>query len=76
MVKSEEKLVTFEEQLEKLETLSKSISDENMSLDRSMEIFEEGITLATKLEKELEHYEKKVKILIEKDGETHLEEFK
>lgn len=68
--------MTFEEQLEKLEILSKSISDENISLDKSMEIFEEGITIALKLEKELENYEKKVKILIEKDGKTHLEDFK
>lgn len=64
--------MTFEEKIERLELLSQNISDKEISLDRSMEIFEEGITLASQLEKELASYENRVKILVD----SHLEDFK
>ena len=68
--------MNFEEKLKELEIISQKMSTGDSSLDESMKSFEEGMKLAKELEKELENYEQKVKILMESTtGETHLEDF-
>lgn len=66
----------FEAQLVKLESISEKMREDSLSLDKSIESFEEGITIANALEKELNKHEKRVEILLEKDGSDYLEEFK
>lgn len=66
----------FEEKLEKLENISRKMREDNITLEDSVKSFEEGMVIAKELEKELEGYEKRVEILLTKDGEDHLEEFK
>lgn len=66
----------FEEKLKKLESISEKMREDNISLDDSIKSFEEGIKIATELEKELESFEKRIQILISDDNGDHLEDFK
>lgn len=66
----------FEEKLNRLEKISQKMREEEISLEDSVKSFEEGMEIAKDLEKELESYEKRVQILLSKDGEDHLEDFK
>lgn len=61
---------SFEERLNRLETLSEKIRSEECSLEEATTYFEEGVKLAKGLEKELSQVEKRVEILVnEPDGE-------
>jgi len=59
--------VSFEENLEKLESIVKSLEDGNTTLNDSLKAFEKGIKLSKICQKELDGAEKKVTLLI-KDG--------
>ncbi len=75
---------SFEERLNRLEELSEKLKTGNVPLAESVTVFEEGITLARSLEKELAEIERKVEILVNtpdleaevplKRGETRPEE--
>ena len=54
----------FEERLSRLETLSDSIHDQDISLEEALSVFEEGIKLAKGLEKDLEKIEGKIQLLM------------
>lgn len=64
---------TFEEMMNKLEEISQDLENGELTLDESMEKFEEGMKLSKKCSEVLENAEKKIKILI-KDGEDLKEE--
>jgi exodeoxyribonuclease VII small subunit len=55
---------TFEERLERLETLGEQIRKPDVPLDEALKSFEEGIKLARALEKDLEKIESRVEILM------------
>lgn len=55
---------SFEERLQRLETLSEKIRSEDCSLEEATSYFEEGVKLAKGLEKELSQVEKRVEILV------------
>jgi len=61
---------SFEERLTRLEELNERIDEGNLPLEEAVGLFEEGITLARGLEKELSKVERKIEILVEntKDG--------
>ena len=59
---------SFEEQMEKLE-------QGNLNLDDSVAKFEEGMQISKECNKMLEEAEKKITILVNKDGEVSEEEF-
>jgi len=54
----------FEEQLSRLEELTGRIQKGNIPLDEAVSLFEEGIKLSKKLEKELTRIEQKIEILV------------
>ena len=54
----------FEQDLKRLEELSASIKQSDISLEDALKDFEEGIKLAKGLEKTLDKIEAKVQILI------------
>ena len=56
---------SFEERLKRLEELNDKIDEGNLPLDEAVALFEEGITLARGLEKELSKVERKIEILVE-----------
>ena len=55
---------SFEERLERLETLGEQIRKTGIPLDEALKAFEEGIRLARGLESDLEKIEKRVEILM------------
>ena len=55
---------TFEEKLEKLEKLTADIKRSDISLEEALKDFEEGIKLASGMEKELDKIEGKIRILM------------
>ncbi|MFP4364076.1 MAG: exodeoxyribonuclease VII small subunit [Spirochaetia bacterium] len=54
---------SFEDRLERLETLSNDIRNGEVPLEKAVSMFEEGITLAKGLEKDLSKIERKIEIL-------------
>ena len=55
---------SFEERLKRLEEISQSIRDGDIPLEKAAELFEEGTTLATGLDKDLQRIERKVEQLV------------
>lgn len=55
---------TFEEKLNRLETITNDIKRSDISLEDALKAFEEGIKLASGMEKELDQIEGKIQILM------------
>lgn len=55
---------TIEERLEKLESLSDAIKDNDLGIEEAMAIFDEGIKLVKGIEKDLDAMEGKIQILM------------
>lgn len=55
---------SFEERLQRLETLSEKLKEGKIPLEEAVSVFEEGMKLARELEKELGRIERKVEILV------------
>ena len=65
----------FEESMEKLEKIVTELENGNLNLDESVKRFEEGMKIAKQCNTILENAEKKITILLEKDGELKEESF-
>ncbi len=65
----------FEESMKKLEWIVTELENGNLNLDESVKKFEEGMKIAKQCNTILEDAEKKITILLEKDGELKEEEF-
>jgi len=60
---------SFEERLRRLEEISQQIRDGEIPLEKAAGLFEEGVTLARGLEKELDRIDRKVQQLINEPSE-------
>ncbi len=58
----------FEDNMEKLENIVTELEKGDLNLDDSITKFEEGIKISKECNKILEDAEKKITILLEKDG--------
>jgi len=67
--------MNFEESMKKLEQITKELESEELDLNSSMAKFEEGMKLSKKCNEILESAEKKITILLSKDGELKEEKF-
>ena len=65
----------FEESMKKLEGIVTELEKGNLNLDESVKKFEEGMKIAKQCNTILEDAEKKITILLEKDGELKEENF-
>ena len=65
----------FEESMKKLESIVTELENGNLNLDESVKKFEEGMKIAKQCNTILEEAEKKITILLEKDGELKEENF-
>lgn len=65
----------FEESMKKLESIVNELENGKLNLDESVEKFEEGMKIAKQCNTILEDSEKKITILLEKDGELKEENF-
>ena len=66
---------SFEEQIEELEKIVTDLEKGDLSLEDSVEKFEQGIKISKECNKTLEEAEKKITILINKEGEIKEENF-
>lgn len=67
--------LNFEDNMENLEKIVSELEKGNLNLDDSISKFEEGIKISKECNKMLEDAEKKITILLEKDGEVVEEKF-
>lgn len=65
----------FEESMKSLENIVTELENGNLNLDESVKKFEEGMKIAKQCNTILEDAEKKITILLEKDGELKEENF-
>lgn len=72
MAKKEE---NFEELMIKLEEITNKLEKEQLSLDESVKLFEEGMKISKECNSKLEDAEKRITILINQSGEIKEENF-
>ena len=65
----------FEKSMQDLENIVTELEKGDLNLDESISKFEEGIKISKQCNKILEDAEKKITILLEKDGEVKEENF-
>ena len=65
----------FEEQIEELENIIKELEAGKLNLDESVEKFETGMKISKECSKMLEDAERKITILLNKDGNIEEEDF-
>ena len=68
--------VSFEDALERLEEIVDLLESGENPLEKSLELFEEGVGLVKLCNKKLENVENSVKILINNNGEMEEKDFK
>lgn len=56
---------TYEQDYKKLEEIVKKLESGDISLDESVKLYEEGVTLYKSLEKTLKEYEGKINVMSE-----------
>lgn len=66
---------SFEELIEELEKIASELESDELNLDESMEKFEEGMKISKLCNEKLESAEKKINILLEKNGEIEEKPF-
>ncbi len=67
---------TFEGSLDELEKVVKELEAGDLSLERSLELFERGMGLSDTCRKQLEGAETRVEMLIRKEGKLAAEPFR
>ncbi len=66
---------SFEDNMETLEKIVTELEKGDLNLDESITKFEDGIKISKECNKILDEAEKKITILLEKDGEIKEEDF-
>ena len=66
---------SFEDNMESLEKIVSELEKGDLNLDDSIAKFEDGIRISKECNKILEEAEKKITILLEKDGDVKEENF-
>ena len=67
--------LTFEKGLERLEKIVQELEQGELPLERSLELFEEGMKLSGNCRKQLEEAENKVELLVKRAGKIVTEPF-
>ena len=70
-----EEELTFEEIMKKLEEITMELENGDLDLEKSVSKFEEGMNLSKKCNEILENAEKRISVLIEKDGKLEEKNF-
>jgi exodeoxyribonuclease VII small subunit len=70
-----EKKNNFEDSMKTLENIVNELEKGDLNLDESVAKFEEGMKISKECNKMLEDAEKKITILLEKDGKLEEEDF-
>jgi exodeoxyribonuclease VII small subunit len=72
----EKPIQTFESCLEELEKVVRELEGGDLPLERSIELFEKGVTLSEACRKQLADAETRVETLMRKDGKMQAEPFR
>ena len=76
MTEKKEHKLTFEAGLERLDQIVKELEQGDLALEKSLELFEEGMKLSGLCRNQLEEAENKVELLVKKsDGKMAAEPF-
>ena len=67
---------SFEQGLERLEAIVEELEKGDLALEKSLDLFEEGMKLSAACRKKLEEAENRVEILLKKDGKIVAEAFR
>jgi exodeoxyribonuclease VII small subunit len=67
---------TFEKSLDELEKVVRELEGGDLTLDRSLELFERGMVLSDTCRKQLEEAETRVEVLIRNSGRMTTEPFR
>ena len=63
----------FEDQMKRLEEIVNLLENDNVDLDKSIELYEEGLKISKNLSKQLESFEKKLETIdLEKEKDNEL----
>ncbi len=62
--------LSFEQKLDKLEEISKSLQDPNTDLQKAVSLYEDGMKLANEVDEELSKIERRIEIVTSKPGES------
>lgn len=68
------KKLKYEEKVNRLEKVVKSLQEERLDLEESVKLYEEGLQLYQSCKEELDGMEMKLKIILDGKEETFLEE--
>ncbi len=68
-------IADFEQSLQTLEQLVESMESGELSLEKSLEAFEQGIKLTKECQLALKQAEQRVQVLLNQDGEETLQPF-
>ncbi|WP_031408371.1 exodeoxyribonuclease VII small subunit [Geobacillus vulcani] len=66
---SEEKEMTFEEAMKRLEKIVEKLEEGNVPLEEAIAFFQEGIKLSKLCHDKLQHVEKQLEYMLREDGE-------
>lgn len=58
----------FEELMSKLEEITNKLEKENLNLDESVKLFEEGMQISKECSEKLENAEKRITVLVDTDN--------
>lgn len=64
----DEKELNFEELMKKLEEITNKLEKESLSLDESVELFEQGMKISKECNSKLENAEKRITILLDTEN--------
>lgn len=67
--------INFEESMKKLEEIATELENGNLSLDESVTKFEEGMKLSKECNEIIEKAEKKITVLLQKEGKIEEDNF-
>lgn len=76
MAEESPKIASFEAGLDELEVVVKQLESGELSLERSLELFEKGMTLSETCRKQLLDAETRVEMLVRKEGKLQAEPFR
>lgn len=62
--------LTFEQKLDKLEDISRTLQDPSTDLLKAVALYEEGMKLASSIDSELSKIERRIDIVTSKPGES------
>jgi exodeoxyribonuclease VII small subunit len=72
---SKEKDSSFEELMQKLEDITNKLEKENLNLDESVKLFEEGMNISKQASEKLENAEKRITVILDPEGAGEEENF-